>query len=54
MQVIVQQIAKPQGCWKVQMGQLSVPFRTESEARQYAARLESRLKAPHPWPKTLG
>jgi len=54
MQVIVQQIIDPLGCWNVQLGKLSMPFRTESEARLYASRLESRLKAPHPWPKAPG
>jgi len=51
MEIIVKQVAQPQGRWKVQMGQFSVPFRTENEARCYAVTLESRLKAPHPWPR---
>lgn len=50
MQVNVQPISSPQGHWQVQLGKVAVTFRSENEARQFVSTLESRLKAPHPWP----
>lgn len=51
MHVIVRPSASPRERWTVQLGRFAVPFRSEREARQFASRLESRLKAPHPWPR---
>jgi hypothetical protein len=36
--------------WQVRLGKLSVTFRSEQEARQFASTLEARLQAPHSLP----
>ncbi|MFC2970672.1 hypothetical protein ACFOJE_00390 [Azotobacter bryophylli] len=50
MQVNVRPISSPLGHWQVQFGKVAVTFRSENEARQFVNTLETRLKAPHPWP----
>ncbi|WP_212631423.1 hypothetical protein [Pseudomonas sp. KB-10] len=51
MKIVVQ----PQGhgskcCWQVRLDQHCVSFRSEEEARQFVARLQARLRAPHTLP----
>lgn len=36
--------------WQVRLDQHCVSFRSEEEARQFVARLEARLRAPHRLP----
>ncbi|HEY1027320.1 MAG TPA: hypothetical protein VGE28_06770 [Pseudomonas sp.] len=36
--------------WQVRLDQHCVSFRSEEEARQFVARLEARLRAPHKLP----
>lgn len=43
-----QQPARP--LWQVHLDQHRVSFRSEAEARQFIATLESRLSAPHALP----
>ncbi|HBZ95226.1 MAG TPA: hypothetical protein DEO91_16480 [Pseudomonas sp.] len=36
--------------WQVRLDQHGVSFRSEEEARQFVARLQARLRAPHTLP----
>ncbi|ACO77242.1 hypothetical protein AvCA_10100 [Azotobacter vinelandii CA] len=51
MHVTIRPIVSPRDRWTVQLDRFAVPFRSEHEARQFASRLENRLKAPHSWPR---
>ncbi|HBX56250.1 hypothetical protein [Pseudomonas sp. UBA2684] len=51
MNIRIQPLNKPDGiCWQVCFANNSVTFRSEAEARQFVATLESRLQAPHRLP----
>ncbi|WP_043238595.1 hypothetical protein [Stutzerimonas azotifigens] len=51
MHIQLQPLTPFQGShWQVQLDQLFVTFRNESEARHFVDRLEARLAAPHPLP----
>ena len=51
MKVLVQPRDQCGEClWQVRLDQHCVSFRSEEEARQFAARLEARLRAPHKLP----
>jgi len=52
MQILVRTLSTPQGpLWQVRMDQHAVSFRSEAQAREFVATLETRLKAPHPLPR---
>jgi hypothetical protein len=53
MNILIRPLTLSQGNrWQVRLDQHSVTFRTESEARNFVATLETRLKAPHCLPNT--
>jgi hypothetical protein len=43
----------PQSSWQVRLDDQTIIFKTESEARVYVDKLNTRLKAPHTLPETL-
>jgi len=52
MKIIVQPHNQGGEClWQVRLDQHCVSFHSEEEARQFVARLESRLRAPHRLPE---
>ena len=54
MNISIQPPHKAEGtCWQVRFANHSVTFRSEAEARQFVATLETRLQAPHQWPSQL-
>jgi hypothetical protein len=54
MNIRIQPLHKAEGdCWQVRFASHSVTFRSEAEARQFVATLESRLQAPHQWPSHM-
>lgn len=54
MNISIQLLNKAEGaCWQVRFARHSVTFRSETEARQFVATLETRLQAPHQWPSQL-
>jgi hypothetical protein len=51
MKVLIQPLQKAdRQQWQVSFDSHFVTFRSESEARQFVATLEARLRAPHPLP----
>lgn len=51
MNISILPLNKPEGpCWQVSFASHRVSFRSETEARQFVATLETRLKAPHRLP----
>lgn len=57
MKIVVQpQNQGGERLWQVRLDQHCVSFRSEEEARQFVAKLEARLRAPHnlpEWPAQL-
>jgi hypothetical protein len=54
MNISIQPLHKAAGaCWQVRFASHSVTFRSEAQARQFVATLETRLQAPHPWPNQM-
>lgn len=51
MNLVIQPVNQPQGCWQVRLDQHHVTFRSESEARQFVSTLQARLQAPHSLPR---
>lgn len=48
MKIVVSRSNRDPKCpWQVQLDQHVVGFRSEAEARSFAATLQSRLRAPH-------
>jgi hypothetical protein len=53
MNILIRPLTMARGnCWQVRMDQHVVSFRSETEARQFVATLEARLRAPHFLPRT--
>jgi hypothetical protein len=50
MNLVIQPLNQPQGCWQGRLEQHRVTFRSEAEARQFVATLQARLQAPHSLP----
>lgn len=57
MKIVVQpQNQSGERLWQVRLDQHCVSFRSEEEVRQFVAKLEARLRAPHnlpDWPAQL-
>ena len=54
MNISIQPLHKAAGAyWQVRFASHSVTFRSEAQARQFVATLETRLQAPHPWPSQM-
>jgi hypothetical protein len=51
MNLLIQPLNQPPGCWQVCLDQHRVTFRSEAEARQFVATLQARLQAPHSLPQ---
>jgi hypothetical protein len=52
MNIVIRPLTMARGnCWQVRMDQHSVSFRSETEARQFVATLQARLRAPHALPQ---
>ncbi len=52
MKILIQPRNQDGKClWQVRLDQHCVSFRSEEEARQFVARLEARLRAPHRLPE---
>ncbi|HUE94549.1 hypothetical protein [Pseudomonas sp.] len=51
MNLVIQPVNQPQGCWQVHFDQHRVTFRSEAEARQFVSTLQARLQAPHSLPR---
>lgn len=52
MNIVIRPLTMARGnCWQVSMDQHSVSFRSETEARDFVATLEARLRAPHVLPR---
>lgn len=51
MDIRIRALKGPLGThWQVSLGKHQVSFRSESEARQFVATLEARVRAPHALP----
>ena len=54
MKILMKALARSRNCqWQVQIDQQAVNFRSESEARAFVDKLQSRLQAPHSLPERL-
>lgn len=54
MNISIQSMQQAEGAyWQVRFARRSVTFRSEAEARQFVATLETRLQAPHQWPSQM-
>ena len=51
MNLVIQPLNQPQGCWQVRLDQHRVTFRSEAEARAFTTTLETRIHAPHYLPE---
>lgn len=54
MKILIKALARSrEGQWQVQLDQQAVNFRSESEARAFVDKLQSRLQAPHQLPERM-